>query len=237
MHLNYYTDYEKMSQKAAALVLEEIISFPGLLLCAASGRSPSGTYNALGREAGIRPELFHKLRILKLDEWGGIPENHPGTCDYFLRNKLLDKLQIPDDRYISFTSDPADPAVECERIREEIRREGPIDLCILGLGKNGHLGLNEPADKLEPYCHVAALSRESLRHSMIEGMDPTPSFGLTLGMQEILSARKILMLVCGEGKSQIASDFLSGKISTLLPASFLWHHPDVECLVDQSSIS
>jgi len=236
MDLTCCTSYRELSLKASSLTLDELKQKPELLLCTATGSSPEGLYKNLVREAGIQADLFRQLRILKLDEWGGIPDNHPGSCEHFLRSKLLESLQIPEERYISFASDPPDPIEECKRIKEAIRREGPIDLCILGLGSNGHLGLNEPAEKLEPHCHVATLSLESLQHSMIEGMDPKPSYGLTLGMQEILTARKILMLITGKGKSPVAHEFLSGKISTRLPASFLWLHPDVECLIDESCL-
>ena len=111
--------------------------------------------------------------------------------------------------------------------------QGPIDICILGLGANGHLALNEPAAQLEPQAHVASLSEESLQHPMIASLEQKPSYGLTLGMEEILSSRLIIMLVSGKGKKQIAELFLKGKVSTELPASFLWQHPNVECLVDR----
>jgi galactosamine-6-phosphate isomerase len=118
-------------------------------------------------------------------------------------------------------------------MRSLVEKEGPIDICILGLGRNGHLALNEPAEWLQPFCHVAALTEESLQHPMIADMESKPTYGLTLGMQEILHSRKIIMLVTGAGKRQVATAFLNGKISTSLPASFLWLHPHVECLVDQ----
>jgi galactosamine-6-phosphate isomerase len=226
-------DYQEMSRKAASLVLEAVKKKPNLLLCAATGSSPEELYRELATTAEEEKEQFKQLRILKLDEWGGIPENHPVSCEYFLREKLLTPLAIPRERYISFASDPEDPARECSRISSLVETQGPIDICILGLGANGHLALNEPASKLQAYAHVAALSEESLRHPMIASLEQKPSYGLTLGMEEILSSRLIIMLVSGKGKKQIAELFLEGKISTELPASFLWNHPNVECLVDR----
>jgi galactosamine-6-phosphate isomerase len=233
MQITYCNDYLEMSKKAASLLLEEIGHTPDLLLCAATGSSPEGLYSALSALAGRDRTIFRQLRILKLDEWGGIPENHPVSCETFLQKKLLGPLGIPPERYISFASDPENREAECMRIHSRIIHEGPIDICILGLGKNGHLGLNEPAAELEPFCHVAVLTEESLRHSMVEAMESKPSYGLTLGMQEILSSRKIMMLVAGKEKKHMVERFLEGKISTNLPASFLWLHPDVECLVDR----
>jgi len=237
MKITYCSDYGDMSKRASSLVREEVENTPGLLLCAATGSSPEGLYKEMIAAAGTQKELFNQLRIIKLDEWGGIQENHPVTCEYFLRSKLLEPLGIPKERYISFASNPEDPDVECKRIRAELKREGPIDLCILGLGRNGHLALNEPAAKLDPFSHVAALSEESLQHPMIASLEQKPSYGLTLGIKEILDSRKIIMLVSGPGKKKIAEKFLEGKVSTELPASFLWQHPRVECLVEQSVLA
>lgn len=234
MNISYCSDYEEMSRLASVRVLETLTEKPGLLLCAATGRSPEGLYSALAGIALGNKEAFNQMRILKLDEWGGIPENHPVSCEYYLREKLLYPLDIPGKRYISFRSNPHDPELECRRIRTRLENEGPIDLCILGLGRNGHLGLNEPAPELEPKCHVASLSEESLQHPMIVSLDSKPTFGLTLGMEEILTSRQIIMLVSGKEKKNIAELFLEGKVSSKLPASYLWQHSQVECLVDRS---
>ncbi len=234
MHINYCSSYGKMSGLAAALVKEALKEKPDLLLCTATGSSPEGLYKELTETARVQKELFNQMRVLKLDEWGGIPENHPVSCEYFLRKKLLDPLEIPAERYISFASDPEDPEGECSRIHSKLKKDGPIDICILGLGANGHLALNEPAEKLEPFSHVASLTQESLQHPMIASLEQKPKYGLTLGIKEILDSQKIIMLVSGKGKKKIAEKFLEGKVSTELPASFLWQHPQVECLVEQA---
>ena len=233
MNLVHCSDYPEMSRLAAALVLEALAEKPDLLLCAATGSSPEGLYAELAKLARGNKEIFRRMRILKLDEWGGIPDNHPVSCEYYLREKLLDPLGIPSERYISFSSDPEDPDAECKRILSNLEKEGPIDLCILGLGRNGHLGLNEPAAELQAHCHISALSEESLRHPMIASLETKPAYGLTLGMEEILSSRRILMLVSGWEKKKIAGEFLEGKISSALPASYLWNHKQTECLVEK----
>jgi galactosamine-6-phosphate isomerase len=234
MQITYCDNYQEMSRKAASLVLEELETRPELLLCAATGGSPDGLYQELATNADSDRKFFEQLRILKLDEWGGIPEMHPVTCEYFLQNKLLKPLHISPDRYISFHSNPDDQEEECKRISTQLKKEGPIDICILGLGANGHLALNEPAAHLEPQAHVARLSEKSLQHAMIASMEIKPGYGLTLGMEEILSSRKIIMLVSGNGKKDIAEKFLEGKVSSELPASHLWQHPNVECLVEKA---
>jgi galactosamine-6-phosphate isomerase len=234
MNIVNCSDYREMSRMAATLVLEALAAKPDLLLCAATGSSPEGLYKELSGIALGNTEAFNQLRVIKLDEWGGIPENHPVSCEYYLKTKLLGPLDIKSERYISLQSDPEDPALECSRIRSRLEKEGSIDVCILGLGRNGHLGLNEPAGELEPNCHVAALTIESLKHPMIASLESKPSYGLTLGMDEILASRQIIMLLSGSGKKTIAKKFLEATISNELPASYLWKHSQVECLVDSS---
>lgn len=234
MNIVYCSDYGEMSLLAAAIVLQALSDKPDLLLCAATGSSPEGLYSQLAGLASSNRDVFRQMRILKLDEWGGIPENHPVSCENYLRNKLLGPLGIPAERYISFRSDPGDPEEECRRIRARLEMEGPIDLCVVGLGRNGHLGLNEPATELVAASHVAALSEESLRHPMIASLDHRPSFGLTLGMQEILDSRQIIMLVSGRQKRTMAEAFLEARVTSELPASQLWKHKRTDCLVDRS---
>jgi galactosamine-6-phosphate isomerase len=236
MRITRCVDHQEMITRAADLVQEELNKKPGLLFCAATGSSPEGLYEEMGARHRESPGVFDRMRIIKLDEWGGVPHMHPVTCVYFLRKRLLEPLAIPEERYLTFPSDPEDPEAECQAIRRTLTKEGPIDLCILGLGKNGHLGLNEPADALEAFCHVAQLSELSLEHSMIASMKVKPSYGITLGMDEILAARKIILLITGDGKKEVIQRLMKKKTSPQLPASFLWEHPHTDCLMDQSCL-
>jgi len=231
MHIEYFPDEESLSRRGVALILEEIRKKRNLLLCAASGNSPSRIYGKLIQESEKDQTLFRDLRIIKLDEWWSVPANSEGTCEHYIRKKLVEPLSIPDDRYISFLSDVTDPDVECNRIRTVLQQQGPIDLAVLGLGRNGHIGLNEPGRYLEPYCHQALLSEQSRKHGMIGFMVEKPSHGMTLGMKEILSSRKIILIVSGEDKKDAANFLFSGKVTTECPATFLWLHDQTFCLV------
>ena len=235
MRITLCEDYAEMSTRAADLVADQLTKTPKLLLCTATGASPEGLYEMMGTSYRAEPGLFDQLRILKLDEWGGIPENHPVSCEHYLRSRLLEPLKIPEERYLGFRSDPEDPEGECQAIRSSLDQEGPIDLCILGLGQNGHLGLNEPGSQLEPFCHVARLSEHSLEHSMVASLEIKPRYGLTLGMQEILSSRRIVLLVTGGGKKGMVNRLMEQKISTTLTASLLWTHGKVDCFLDRSA--
>jgi len=151
-----HPDYEALSEIAADLIAKRIHEKPPLLLCLATGSTPTRTYELLA----TRPKsLFDQLRILKLDEWGGIPMSSPATCETYLRKILIDPLDLS-SRYVAFESQPTNPTAECSRIARWLKDNGPIDLCILGLGINGHLGFNEPAAALQPRAHLATLSSE-----------------------------------------------------------------------------
>ncbi|MFT4536714.1 MAG: galactosamine-6-phosphate isomerase [Saprospiraceae bacterium] len=231
MNIQSFENEDALALNAANLIVAEIKRKPNLLLCAATGNTPLITYQNMVEKLKI--EEAAQLRILKLDEWGGIPISNKGTCEHYLQKHLLNALQIPKERYFGFRSQAEYPNTEIERIKEILRKEAPIDICILGLGANGHIAFNEPADALNPNCHIAHLSQESLQHTMTISMVDKPNYGLTLGMAEILQSKMIIMLITGSHKKEITKAFLSKKITTQVPASFLWLHPNVHCFVDK----
>jgi galactosamine-6-phosphate isomerase len=232
--VHHCRDYREMSGEAAARVIAAAVAKSDSLLCAPAGNSPAGLYRELIREAEGKPDLFRSMRVVKLDEWLGLPASDAATCEHFLRSRLLDPLAVTAERYITFDPETADPQRECANVQGELERQGPIDLCILGLGKNGHVGLNEPGPSLQPHCHVAKLSGETLRHAMFGSRESKPAYGLTLGIGDILDARKIVLLVTGEGKERIIARFLDGTVTTDLPATLLWLHRDLEVFLDDS---
>jgi galactosamine-6-phosphate isomerase len=160
----------------------------------------------------------------------------PATCATYLRKLLIDPLNLS-SRYTAFESQPADPGAECARIARWLEEHGPIDLCILGLGVNGHLGFNEPARVLQPRAHVATLSPESLRHSMIENLPTKPSFGLTLGIEDILDSREIILLVSGPTKAEPLFRMLRGEVDASFPASYLRKHKNTRIFCDRAAAS
>jgi galactosamine-6-phosphate isomerase len=226
---------KEMSQMAADIIVCGLEKNNNMLLCAATGNTPTETYHLLKKACDNQPGIFSGLRVIKLDEWGGVTNNSPGTCESYLQTHLIGPLGIEASRYISFDSDPPDPLQECNRIQGILSSSGPIHICVLGLGTNGHLALNEPADYLESSVHVAELSNSSLHHSMVAEMRDRPDYGLTLGMGDILQSDMILLLISGSSKKMVASEFLSATVSTNLPASFLWLHSNVICLFDEEA--
>jgi galactosamine-6-phosphate isomerase len=153
-----------------------------------------------------------------------------------LKKNVLTPLGITDDRFIEFNSEAENVTDECKRIQQAIDQTGPIDCCILGLGKNGHLGFNEPADFLQRDCHIAHLASTTVQHSMVQTMPSTPTFGMTVGLRDILQSKKIILLITGAQKQDAIKRLMTREIATQLPASFLWLHTNVECLVDKASL-
>jgi galactosamine-6-phosphate isomerase len=133
-------DVEAMSRRAAEMIIEELRRKPDLLLCAAAGSTPTGCYALLAEARRRDVQAFERLRVLKLDEWGGLPVDDPATCEAYLRRHLTEPLEISEDRYVTFDGNAPDPRQECERVRKRLAGQSPIDLCLLGLGVNGHLG-------------------------------------------------------------------------------------------------
>ena len=226
MNIQYFESAEKMGQRATDLVLQEVRQKPDALLCAATGSSPKKLYQNLARHK----EIFEKARIIPLDEWIGLPTPE-GSCHTYIKEHVLNPLQIAEERYFGIDANAQHLEKECEHIRKLLNREGPIDVCVLGLGKNGHLGFNEPADELESHCHVANLAPQSQDHSMIGETSVKPTKGLTLGMNDILTSKKIILLISGKGKADATKQLLSETITNDCPATWLWKHNNVDCLI------
>lgn len=237
MQIHNYKDYNAMSTACAESILNDLDAKPTSVMALATGNSPLGVYHQLALTYKEKPQFFDKLRIIKLDEWGGIPLESPNTCESFLQHQCIKPLNISPDRYLSFGNHADTPEIECEKIQEWLRDHGPIDSCVLGMGKNGHLGFNEPAEMLSPHCHVARLTKTSQQHSMVESLSQQPIYGITLGMADILQSKKIVLLLTGKGKVEIIQKFMTQKITTQLPASLLWLHPNVHCFVDGSALT
>jgi len=237
MRVQIDKDYAAMSARAVDFIVDELKQRPDLLLCASAGGTPTGPYEQLATHYARRPQLFKKMRVVQIDEWVGPPPSHPATCRYDLQTKLLAPLHIQGSLFRGYKSDAADPHLEARTMSQWLAKNGPIDICILGLGLNGHIAMNEPGDALVPHAHVSKLTLQSQKHSMLATLKRKPRLGLTLGMADILASWKILLLVSGSTKTAILKRTLQPKVTTHLPASFLHLHPDVTVLCDRAASS
>lgn len=224
-----------MSHEAADFICAELKQRPDLLLCASAGGTPTRAYELLAARYARDPGLFKQMRVLQIDEWCGLAPGNPATCHADLQTKLLGPLHITPDRYKGFRTDAPKPETECGLIARWLAAHGPIDICILGLGVNGHVAMNEPATTLTPHAHVAALARSSRQHVLLKTLAKKPRYGLTLGMGDIFRSRRILLLVNGKRKCPALSRLMKPGITARFPASFLWLHPDATVLCDQEA--
>jgi galactosamine-6-phosphate isomerase len=235
MKVKIWANHEAMSRAAASCIAREFGRHPRQLVCLATGSTPARTYELLGCRARKSPALFDHLRVLKLDEWSGLPMSDPGSSETYLQQRVIRPWGVSQRRFVGFVTDPRRPKLECKRIQNWLARNGPIDLCVLGLGSNGHLGFNEPDNTLCPVAHRALLSEQTRAHPMLCHTTVKPDYGLTLGMAEILQARQILVLVSGAHKRKPLKRLLRGEISTQFPASLLCLHPQTMVLCDRDA--
>jgi galactosamine-6-phosphate isomerase len=235
MRIRIAVSYETMSREAAAIIIAEVKRKPGLLLCVSAGGTPTLTYQLLAAAAARDPRWFRKLRVLQIDEWVGLPSGHPGTCAADLRRKVLEPLQISPDRAMCFRTEAADPKAECRRVASWLGSHGPIDVCILGLGHNGHVAMNEPGAAITPQVHVARLAASSRKHPLLKDLAKKPTHGLTLGMCDIFQSKRILLLVNGRLKRQAVRQLIQPRITTRFPASLLSLHPGATLLCDREA--
>jgi galactosamine-6-phosphate isomerase len=225
MQIERAGSYEEMSRRAARQIQRALRRKPDLLIGLATGATPTRTYELLAAAREAEPSRFRHLRVVKLDEWLGLPLGHPGSCESDLRRKVLGPLAVSRSRYRGFASRPRDPHAESRKLGRWLARHGPLDLCVLGLGTNGHLLMNEPGPALDPAPHVARLAPSTRRHSMLASTRVPPARGLTVGLGDILRAREVLLLISGSHKAAAFREMLARRVSTRCPASFLWLHP------------
>jgi galactosamine-6-phosphate isomerase len=237
LRLQVASDYRSMSRLSAQFIEKNLKQRPDLILCASAGGTPTGVYAELAARSRRHGKRYARMRVLQIDEWGGLKRGNPATCRSDLQTKLLTPMGINGNRFAGFRSDSKNPQRDCQRIARWLAAHGPIDICVLGLGLNGHIAMNEPADVVTPEVHVAKLAPKSLQHNMLKNLARKPAYGLTLGMGDILRSRKILLVVNGPKKRAALKRFFDGPVSSQFPASLLWLHGDVTLICDREAIA
>jgi len=231
---------DALAAALASRLIDAIVRNPGLVLGLPTGRTPLPLYRAL-RDLTARALVdWSGVRTFNLDEFAGRGGDDPGSYRAFMQDALFDHIPI-DPAHIDMLDGRApDLAAECRRYEKAIAGAGGIDIQILGIGANGHIGFNEPADELHAHTHVATLQRATLdANAMLFGGDPNrvPKCALSMGMATILGARQIVMIALGEEKSDCVAGMVSDLITTRLPASFLQVHPHVTVMLDHAAAS
>lgn len=228
MELLKFKNYQSLSEAASEKLVTLIRRKPDAIICMATGATPLLTYRLFVEKVKAQKVDVSQATFVKLDEWIGLSADHPATCEFFLRQQILQPLAISPERYISFACGEINEQ-ECTRVVKQIAQCGGLDLCLLGIGRNGHLGLNEPDDALEPGCHITCLDERTRQHDMLKQASIPVNRGITLGLRDILAAKEVLLLVSGNGKQDVFNTFRKKKVTASVPASFLWLHPHAAC--------
>ncbi|MCZ6661354.1 MAG: glucosamine-6-phosphate deaminase [Actinobacteria bacterium] len=213
----------------ADLWAERLSDSPGLTMCLATGSTPKPVYRAIAGHADLSG-----TKVFLLDEFGLEPGD-PARCDVMLGDMLLSRLEVP-PALEKLNPQAANLDAECDRYSQAIARDG-LSLVILGLGTNGHLGLNEPGSGYDSTTRVVALADETMAGLSSYGTTSTTSWGMTIGLAEILSSDEAWLLVSGEHKAQILRQTLIGPVDPSVPASFLRMHSNVIVWVDEAASS
>jgi glucosamine-6-phosphate deaminase len=211
---------------------------PRLVLGLPTGKTPVGFYHELASIAASGHADFSQATTFNLDEFLGIPPSHPGSYRQFMEHHLFSRVNLR-PAAINFLNGAApDPEAECARYEKAIADAGGIDIQILGIGTNGHIGFNEPASELQARSHRVKLRPETRRSNaaLFHG-DPraVPAEALSMGMSTILHARAIVLLATGRSKSACVARLVNGPITTALPASFLQVHHNVDVMIDDAA--
>jgi glucosamine-6-phosphate deaminase len=220
----------------ARRLIRSIRQQPGLVLGLPTGRTPLALYAELVGLSASEGVDWSTIHTFNLDEFVGLGQGDPGSYRSFMDQRLFRHVNIPPDHIGFLDGRAVDLAAECARYETAIAAAGGIDLMILGIGANGHIGFNEPAAALAARAHRAVLDEETRAGNALwfgGALDRVPREALTMGMATILGARTIILIATGEAKTDAVNAMLEGSVTTRVPASFLQLHPQVTVMVDE----
>jgi len=239
MKLVIAKDYDGMSKQAARLIADEVTRRPSAVLGLATGGTPVGMYReliALHQKEGID---FSRAASFNLDEYVGLSGHHPQSYRTYMHENLFAHINLPADKTNIPRGDAADLAGECKRYEQAIAEAGGIDVQVLGIGNNGHIGFNEPGSANDTTTRVVQLTDSTIEANAryFQAIEEVPTQAVSMGIQTILGAKKIILLASGKAKAEAVQRMLEGESSPDVPASLLQQHPDVTVIVDEAAAS
>ncbi len=230
-------NYEEMSKIAAKEMAKLLYVKPNAVLGLATGSTPEGVYKELIELNKEHKIDFSKVTSYNLDEYKGLKGEHPQSYRYFMNTNLFNHVNIDKSRTHVPNGVAEDFEKECAEYDKAVENAGGIDLQLLGIGINGHIGFNEPSDFLNLNTHVTDLTEDTIKANsrFFDHIDEVPTQAVTMGLGSIMKAKKIILLASGEKKAEIISKLVEDKISTRVPASMLQVHPNVLVIVDEEA--
>ncbi len=232
-------NYKDLSEKAAKIVKESIEKNPGLVLGLITGSTPLGLYEKLIDYYKEREIDFSQVTAFGLDEYLGLPLDHPQGYRQFLKENLIDKINLKEENFFIPSCKPKDLEKECKDYEKKINKKGGIDLQLLGVGRNGHIGFNEPGTSLFSRTHVSKLTQSTIKNNahFFEKESKVPKKAITLGLQTIFESRRIVLLASGKKKAKICKRMIEGPVTSKVPASILQKHKKVTVILDKEAAS
>lgn len=238
MKLTIEKDYDAMSLHTARHVVDLVKSKPNALICIAAGDTPKLTCDIIANLAKKENVDFTRCFFASLDEWVGIPPQNEGSCQYFLRTYLFSPLHITESQIHLFDSMSNDLKKECDDMDRFIKEHGGIDLIVVGVGRNGHIGFNEPGVRFEEYSHVVDLDETTQTVGQKYFREETKlTKGITLGLQHLVEAKKAILIANGIKKAEVIRETIEGEIDPRMPASIMRKHSNGEIIIDQEAAS
>ena len=231
-------NYQQIGQQGAQIIADVIKNNPNAVLGLATGTSPIGIYQNLV-EMCLKGEIsFANVKTVNLDEYVGLDGTHPQSYRYFMNDNLFNHVDI--DKANTFV-----PNGVAENLQEECTRYTTLvnnlvqDIQLLGIGSNGHIAFNEPGTPFDSTTHVVNLTENTIKDNsrLFEDISQVPTKALTMGIANIMNAKRILIVANGKNKAQAVYDMVKGQVNTTCPASVLQNHPDVTVIVDKDAAS
>ena len=229
-------DYDDMSRKAANVIGAQMILKNNSVLGLATGSTPIGTYKCLAERCAAGDLDFSQITSVNLDEYRGLPHENDQSYYYFMHDNLFSKVNIDLDNTYVPDGTIADADEACSKYEDIIAATGGVDLQLLGLGHNGHIGFNEPADVFPKLTHCVDLTESTIQANarFFASIDDVPTHAITMGMRSIMQAKKVLLIANGKQKAEIVEKAIYGPVTPEVPASILQLHADLTVVYTDS---
>ena len=238
MLLTIYQDYDELSAHVASEIIALVNNKPEAVLCFASGDTPRLSCQLLAARAIKEKTDFSKCTFIGLDEWVGIPPENEGSCRFFFESLLLKPLNFASSQIHLFDALSTNPLQECRKMDELILAKGGIDLMIVGVGMNGHIGFNEPGVSFSNYSHVIDLDETTISVGQKYFKGPVVLMqGITLGLKHLVESKKVFLIANGSKKAEVIKKTIESEISNDFPATIIRNHPQGVVMVDEAAAS